>query len=69
MRRRQDYMEARASEWGVTCPSCHHRVIWHHDTRGCEYFGNGQQACPCAHDTDAVVKNLIDAARREQVTP
>ena len=42
--------------------SCGHRVMWHHDTRGCGYFGYSEGArCTCRMDPDAVVESLITA--------
>lgn len=62
---------------GALCLDCHHRVIWHHDERGCQYHGNGRDRCPCAISSDAVVTHLIahnlrtyrDARRDRRTSP
>jgi hypothetical protein len=44
------------------CYMCGHRAIWHHDDRGCQYHGNGQNRCACRRSSDQVVARLIHDA-------
>lgn len=44
------------------CPVCEHRVIWHHDERGCDYHGAGPFRCPCRRTSEQVVAQLISRA-------
>lgn len=47
------------SGWEAICP-CGHRVTWHHDTRGCEYFGTRpERRCQCLLTSDAATSRIL----------
>jgi hypothetical protein len=45
---------------GVLC-DCGHRVMWHHDERGCGFHGYSNARCECYRDSDAAVERIVAA--------